>query len=444
MKHISFLTVQRYFRRYGADVASQLRQRYGDRLQTRRLPFIGRLTMLFHPQDIHAVMVKQGVHVDKPHLVARLLKSSFGQGLFTSNGDLWRRQRKLIQPAFQHTQIARYADLMVAHSLDFTAAWQDGAVISLDQAMHALTLRIVLAALFSTDSGKTGQEIHHAVIDLGMGLAAQMKLPIPDWLPTPMMRRKRRGSRVLRRIVAEQIALRRTQGEGNSPSDLLSMLIFSRDPETGAGMSDLQITDEVITFYIAGHETTALLLGWAWVLLAQHPECAQALHAEVDLVVGDAPLSAADLPRLPYTSCIVKEVLRLYPPSWFIFRQPNSPLTLERRDEQPAEGISEGIIFTFPYATQRDPRWFPDPDAFQPERWANDYEKTLPKGVYFPFGMGGRVCIGNGFALMEAQLILATLARHWRVVVMDTARPVASGATLGFAEPIRARLERRG
>jgi cytochrome P450 len=227
-------------------------------------------------------------------------------------------------------------------------------------------------------------------------------------------------------------------GEAASPPDLLSALVFTRDPETGAAMDDQQVRDELMTLFIAGHETTAVLLGWVWVLLAQNPAVEAKLHAELDTALGGQPPTLADMAKLPYTLQVIKEALRLYPPAWFMFRQNFEPITLGGEDIR-----ANSILFLFPYATQRDPRWFDEPERFKPERWADDFEKTLPKGAYFPFGMGPRVCIGNGFAMMEAQLLLATIAQRFRLELRGEARPFKGTTTLGFERSVPMAVYRR-
>jgi cytochrome P450 len=251
------------------------------------------------------------------------------------------------------------------------------------------------------------------------------------------LRQKRRGERALARSVQQLIAQREALDEEDSPHDLLSTLLYARDPETGERMSRQQLQDELITLYIAGHDTTAILLSWVWVLLAQHPDVLASLSTELDGVLAGRLPTATDLPRLPTVQAIVKEALRLYPPAWYLFRQAAGPLTLGDAE------ISDGsILFLMPYTTQRDARWFSEPELFRPQRWLDGLEKSLPRGAYFPFGMGPRTCIGSGFAMMEAQLLLATIAQQFCLELLDEA-VMGHTATLGFARPVRMRLHRR-
>lgn len=221
-----------------------------------------------------------------------------------------------------------------------------------------------------------------------------------------------------------------------SPPDLLSTLLFTRDEATGETMSDRQLRDELVTLHIAGHETTAVLLNWAWVLLAQNPDVAADLQAELEAVLPGRSPTLGDLPHLIVTNAIIKEVLRLYPPAWFLFRETSAELTVG------SGSIPAGsILFLFPYAVHRYERWYAEPQRFRPARWLAGLEQSLPRGAYFPFGLGPRTCIGNGFAQMEAQLILAAIAQRFRLQQLNEAKLVHS-ATLGFAEPVQMRLHR--
>ncbi|MDX1521375.1 MAG: cytochrome P450, partial [Anaerolineae bacterium] len=330
------------------------------------------------------------------------------------------------------------AEQMVRHTEAMLATWQDGQVVAIDEAMHTLTFTIVLDALFSADASERKTLVQQAMGDLGQGLAAQSRsLPLallPEWFPWPALRQKRRGARMLGWLVYRLVAERRALGETDSPPDLLSTLLFNRDEETGKTMSDWQLRDELVTLYIAGHETTAVLLNWTWVLLSQYPDVVAELQTELKAVLGDRNLTFDDLPRLTLTNAIIKEVLRLYPPAWFLFRE--APAGLRIRGEDIPGG---SMLLLFPYAVHRDDRWYEDPLTFRPARWLEGLEQSLPKGAYFPFGLGPRICIGNGFAEMEAQLILATIAQQFRLQQLNEAR-MASAPTLGFAKPVHMRL----
>lgn len=406
------------------------------------VPLISTLYIVFDGQTAHHVLVKQGETTRKAQLLVNVLRSSFGNGIFTSDGAHWKRQRKLMQPTFHHGSLAQYAQRMVAHTSDLLAGWQDGAEKDIDAEMHDLTFSIVLDALFSNRVMYETEQIRHAMHNLATGISAQGRFALltflPDWTPLPIFARKRRGVAVVKQLIGRMVAERRAQPAEDRPHDLLTALIGARDETTGETMDNAQIYDELMTLYIAGHETTAVLMGWVWAMLAQNPQAEAQLHAELDTVLGTRPPTLADLPQLPYTQQVIKETLRLYPSAWFVMRETLEPIELE------GEPVPKGaIIMLMPVATHRDARYFANPDAFLPDRWQGDFEKQLPRGAYYPFGMGARVCIGNGFAMMEAQLLLATIAQQYRIIFLETPQPTRAIGTLGFANPVKVRLKKR-
>lgn len=441
MPKVSFFTLNRLYRQHGPEFIGLLQQQHGDLFYVQPpLSLIPRIYYILDPADTYDLLVKQRPMLEKPIFFTRSLGASFGNGLVTSRGDFWRRQRKLMQPTFHHAHLDRYAGRIVQYTQAMLATWQDGNVITIDEAMHALTFTIVLDALFSTSAAGTTSVVQQAMHDLTQGFAAQSRsialTLLPEWFPWPVLIQKRRGTRTLDRLVQQMIVERRRLGKADSPPDLLSMLLFTRDEETGETMSDQQLRDELITLYIAGHETTALLLSWTWVLLAQEPGITAALQAELAAVLNDRSPNFADLPRLPITEAIIKEALRLYPPAWFISREAPAGLSVQ------GETIAPGSILVFiPYTIQRDSRWYDDPQTFNPTRWLDGLEQSLPKGAYFPFGLGPRICIGNGFAQMEAQLILATMAQQLQLQQLTEAR-VGPSVTLSFARPVQMKIQK--
>lgn len=441
MQTISFNEVRRQFASQGVEFTRALQARYGDRMKM-RVPFLPPVYYLFHPDDVHETLVARAGIMNKPPFLTNVLKSSFGQGLFTSHGELWKRQRKAMQPTFHHGKLDRFAARMVEKTQTHTASWTNGTQTEIDKEMHALTFKVVMDALFNDDASEKTAPVYAAMKALGEGIAAQgasLALALlPEWLPLPAMRRKREGVATLDRMIGAMIDERERLGEAASPPDLLTLLMFTTDPDTGERMPRGQVRDELVTLFIAGHETTAVLLGWVWSLLAQHPEVETALHAELQTVLSGRAPTLADLPRLTLTGQIIKETLRLYPPAWFIMRQANEAATIG------GEAIAKnGILFLLPYANQRDARWFDQPDAFIPGRWVEGYERGLPKGAYLPFGMGPRICIGNGFAMMEAQLLVATIAQKYRFEFQAVPEPVGATTTLGFKQPVPVKIRVR-
>ena len=427
-------------RQHGPDFVTVLQRQHGD-LFYATPPLLPPIYFLLHPDQVYHALVQHKPRLQKPKLMGRMLESSFGQGLFASEGALWQKQRRLMQPTFHHGKLERFATQMTEHTSRLIASWKDGQVIGLDEMTHALTLTVAVDSLFSADASGQAAAIGEAMHQLGQGLTAESQSVLltllPDWVPLPKKRQKRQGAQSLDEQVNKLIAERERLGEANSPQDLLTILLFSRDAETGERMSHQQLRDELVTLFIAGHETTAVWLNWTFCLLDKHPETAEALRTELKYVLNGRAPTVADLPSLTLTNQILKEAIRLYPPAWFLFREVGKPIAVN------GDRISEGsILFLFPYANQRDKRWFVDPLAFKPERWMAEFERQLPKGAYFPFGMGPRVCIGNGFAQMEAQLILATIAQRWQLRLLDEPRVQSGSPTLGFAQPVRGQLVR--
>jgi cytochrome P450 len=268
----------------------------------------------------------------------------------------------------------------------------------------------VAKTLFNADIDKDANRIGDALTDILEVTTERIQSPIqviPDWIPTAGNKRRKAAVRDLDAIVLGMINERRVANEDQG--DLLSMLMLARDDED-QGMTDQQLRDEAVTIVLAGHETTANALSWTWYLLAQHPEVEARLHAELDQALGGRLPATDDLRQLPYAEMVIKEAMRLYPPIPSIARQATEDLMI---GDYP---VPKGMIVSIaPHVIHRDPRWFPDPDAFRPERFTREFEKSLPKCAYLPFSTGPRICIGNSFAMMEAVLILATLAQRYQL-----------------------------
>ena len=437
-KALNPLGAIRDFQRDPLHFTRQMQEQYGDFVALPSL-IVLRNYLLHDPDLIYQVLVKQADQFRKPRPLNRVLRSTFGNGLFFSEGDFWRRQRKLMQPAFHHQRIGAYGARMVTKTEQMLDSWRAGETRNIDEEMRALTLQIVVDAIFHGDISQETERVGWAMSEVTEVLTEQsynpLKAILPDWLPLSFLRRKRRAVAVLTEIVYSFIAERRRTGQDRG--DLISLLLQVTDEETGEGMSDQQIHDEVMTLLIVGHETSALALTWAWILLAQYPETAVALQTEVDQVLNGKPPTLADLSRLPYTEMVIKEVLRLYPPAWMILREAVQDVTLggyliRKKD----------ILMIAPFVVQRDPRFYDDPDIFQPQRFMVDegqrpLEKRLPKFAYFPFGGGSRICLGNGFALLEMQLVLATVAQQYRLNLLpgQLVKPVAR-LTLSFSDSV--------
>lgn len=395
-------------------VFSRFKEEYGDVV---RIPMGGRsIFVLSHPGHARDVLVTHQRNFKKGRALehARLL---LGDGLLTSEGEHHLRQRRLMQPAFHRQRIAAYGDTMVRFADRRSGRWKDGATLHIHNEMMALTLAVVGKTLFDADVEAEARDIGEALTASFEALGALFYLPFGTWiekLPLPVVLRFKAGKKRLQQTVQRIIAERRASGADTG--DLLSMLLAARDAEgDGTGMSDQQIQDEALTLVLAGHETTANALSWTWYLLAQHPNVEARFHAEVD-ALGDELLGAESLVRLPYTRMVLSEAMRLYPPAWGIGRRALGDVELAGF-RMPAGSI----IVLSPYLTQRDARWYDDPQRFDPDRWLPERVAARPKFAYFPFGAGPRICIGEQFAWMEGILVLATIARRWRLRLLSQA-----------------------
>ena len=379
---------------------------YGDVVAFRLGPY--RIVQVNHPDLIEDVVVTRNRSFIK-HFALKQTKTTLGKGLLTSEGDFWRRQRKLAQPAFHRDRIAGYADVMVRYGERMLNSWADGQVRDVQDDMMRLTLEIVAKTLFDAEMAGEAADASAAMDTLMRCFTARLNSPVklPEWVPTPVNLRLRRSIARLDRIIFRFIAERRASNEERD--DLLSMLLNARD-EDDSRMTDRQLRDELMTLFMAGHETTANTLAWAFWLIALNPEAETRLHAELDEVLNGRAPTCADLPRLPFTGHVVTETLRLYPTVWLIGREAIEPVRVG--DYQLNRGTT---VYMSQWVVHRDPRWYDDPLSYRPERWEDGLAKRLPRYAYFPFGGGPRLCIGNNFALMEATLLIATIARRFRL-----------------------------
>jgi cytochrome P450 len=362
---------------------------------------------LNHPDFARQVLVEEPEKFYKARLIKQAFGPFAGQGLLTSDGAVWKQQRKLIQPAFHHAQLVTYGAVMVGHALRTIDALDDGAVVEIQEEMTRLTLAIVVQTLFSADVTREAKEVGRLMI--GVLDAANDRLNrilrLPSWVPTRRNLREKRALARLDELLDSFIAAHRASSE--KPADLLSVLLAATDEDSGTRMSDRQLHEEMMTLFLAGHETTAMALTWTWYLLSQHPEVEEKLVGEVSRVLRGRAPTVADLAQLPYTEMVVRESMRLYPPAAGFAREPIEDVRIGGYD------VPRGSIVTVnTYALHRDPRFFDDPERFDPERFSVGWEERIPRYAFLPFGGGPRVCIGNGFAMMEARLIVATVVQR--------------------------------
>jgi cytochrome P450 len=411
---------------------------YGDVVPVRLGPSRGLL--IYHPDAIDEVLITRNRDFIKSPGI-RLLRRLLGDGLFVSEGDLWLRQRRLMQPAFHRQRVAAYGEIMADYAVHRASGWHDGAVLDIHEEMTSLTRDIVAKTLFDADVSEEariiGDATQIATEYFSKRLGSLLQL-VPPWLPTPANVRLQRAIRQLDAVVFRMIADRRHNiGERG---DLLSILLQAQDADDDSRMSDRQVRDEVMTLFLAGHETTAVALSWTWYLLARYPEVDARLAEELRVVLAGRSPMVTHLPALRYTEMVVMESMRLYPPAYGIARQVAKPT------EVAGHPMGAGAFVIIPtWVVHRDARWFDEPEEFRPERWDRDGARSLPRFAYLPFGGGSRQCIGNTFAMMEAVLILAAIAQRFRLALASGQRVVPAPSITLRPEPgIRMHVERRG
>jgi cytochrome P450 len=384
------------------------------------------IVFINHPDFIRDILINHPQEMIKER-TQRRMKILLGEGLITSEGSFHMRQRRIAAPAFHRQRIAAYADVIAERAALRRASWHQGQTIDIGAEMMALALEVVARTLFNTDVTSDVLEINrevNVIMDLYNYLIALPAAEAYLYAPLPGLTRFRRARARLDAVVHRMIETHRSRaqsGDTSDEGDLLSMLMASRDEEGGAtdrsGMTDDQLRDEIITIFLAGYETVANALTWTWILLAQNPEAAQRFYDELDSVLAGRIPTLQDLPQLRYTEMVFAESMRIYPPAWAMGRQSTTSVELG-----PYRFPSGTYFFFSQYITQRDPEYFPDPLRFDPERFTPEAKASRPKFAYFPFGGGGRQCIGESFAWMEGVLILATIAQQWRLTLLPDQR----------------------
>jgi cytochrome P450 len=401
----------RAFRRDQLTFLRDLRRTYGDYVRIPTVPGYD-IYLLADPAAVEHVLVKNHKNYRKPAFLTGPVRLLLGNGLFTSEGDFWLRQRRLAQPAFLRGAVVRLAAPMTAAVDDLIRTWAaapDGQAVDVVSVMMRLVLSVAGATLFGADVGGDADALGAAQRTIFALVSDKMNNPLtpPLWVPTRRNRAFRRARGLLDGVVLRVIESRRRSGP--AANDLLDLLLAARDEETGAGMSDRQLRDEVLTLLFAGHDTTTAGLSWAWHLLARHPEVQEALHDEAAAHLAGRTPTADDLPHLPLATAVFEEALRLYPPAPGLARRAVGP------DEIQGHPVpAKAILMPSQWVTHRHPAYWEEPDQFRPERFLPGRAAGRPKFAYFPFGGGPRACIGNTFALIEGTLVLAGLAQRFR------------------------------
>jgi cytochrome P450 len=396
------------------------------------------LVQLSHPDLVEQVLVDHAKLMHKD-AIYELVRPALGNGLVTSEGDVWRRHRKLAAPSFTKRHVDHYAEEFVRCTEQLADRLADGETRDIHDTFMLLTQEIVLHTLFGTDVDADTEALAAAIHTVMDGFLYESQGPgrlLPKWVPSRTRRRSDAAVAELDRLVYKVFEARRRTGLG---MDLVSRLIEARDDE--GGLDDRELRDEAVTAFVAGHETTALALTNTIVLLGENPACWDPLLAEVDAVLGDRSATADDFAKLSHTTAVIQESMRLLPPVWAIGREAQQDVVIG------GHAIARGEQILIPqWVIHRDPRWFHEPLRFRPERWTEvpgGLQKQLPRMAYLPFGGGPRVCIGNHFAMLEAVLVLATLLQRARPVTTGPRPKMSPSITLRPAGPVPVRIERR-
>lgn len=392
---------------------------------------------VFSPDGAHELLTSRSFC--RPRVLSEEFGTAFGYGLLATEGDLWRRQRRILQPMFTPQQVLGHAGIMAEEAVATVDRWarSDGTVEAEAEMTHTV-LRIVTRVLFGGDVDTAEPVIRTWFPTLNDHVLRRIQQPIrtPWGWPTPRNRFARRARRALRMVVEEFIDRRHCYPD--TADDLLSRLLQARDPDTGEPMSHEQIRDEALVFLLAGYETTATALTFALLLLGQHPSTQEQLHQEVDSVLAGRRPSGDDLERLPYTAMVFKETLRLYPPAWALAREGSQDAMVD------GHRIPAGhLAVTSPWVTHRHPGIWEDPHRFDPARFVPETEAARPRHAYFPFAAGPHTCIGIHFAVLESVLILATIAQSFRLHAEPGAPPLLAGLTMRPRDPVLIQVEPR-
>jgi len=387
-------------------------KQYGDIVRLRALPGVY-FFLLVHPEAVEHVLGKNHKNYRKPDSFNQPASLLAGKGLLTDEGPSWLSQRRLVQPAFSRQRLAALDGPVVRATAAMIEQWRqagDGQVLDILPEMTRLSLAIASTTLFSTDISNEADEIGKAYREAFAYVSYRMNHPFspPNWLPIPRNRRFAHAKTVIDRVVLDLIARRRRNGEVHD--DLLAMLMAAQDEETHGGMTDQQVRDEALTLLTAGHETVGAALSWTWYLLSKHAQVQRSLHDEVVGVLGGRHPTTSDLWNLPLCRAVFEEAMRLYPPAWGMPRE-----SIEADEIMGYHIPPKAAIVLGQFLTHRHPEFWEAPDQFRPERFLGDASATRPRYAYFPFGGGPRVCIGSQFAMIEAQLVLATVIQGFEM-----------------------------
>jgi len=391
--------------------------------------------MLTHPDDIRQVLVEEPEKYGKAEFRDDAVDRLLGEGMLLSEGDVWRQQRELAQPAFGMDRLGEMGDLMTDRTESLLAGWESGDVVDVHGTMATVTVQIITEVMFDAElSDERAQRLREALEPVGDRFEPDpRRVFVPDWVPTRENRTYDDAVATLDDVVEAFVTERRQRGYADD-DDLLAILLRATDD---GRIDDGRLRDELVTMLLAGHDTTALALTYTWYLLDRHPDARERLHAELDSVLDGATPTVSDLPKLDYTERLLQESMRLYPPVYSLFRQPKLDVRVD--DYRIPAG---SILFLPQWVVHRDPRWWDDPETFDPDRWTGGTDR--PQLAYFPFGAGPRRCIGKHLSMMEGQLILATIAQQYELDrVADGSLDLRGSITMHPREPVDVELRER-
>jgi cytochrome P450 len=396
------------------------------------------LYLVNHPDYIEQILKTQQSKFIK-NAYTRLTSVLLGNAILVTDGEFWRKQRRLAQPAFHHQRIKNYATVFVEYANRMLDGWKDQSEVDLQRELGQLTVHIVAKTLFNSEVPENFKALEQAIdamMDYFLSVF-NLVFRFPLWVPTPANLRLRKHKAASDKVIYALINARRQSGEDSG--DLLSMLLRASDADDGTFMTDEQLRDEVLTLFMSGNETTAVSLAFALFLLSQNPDASARLQEELRQVLGGRHPVMDDMASLPFLHQVIMETLRLYPPAWSIGRE-----AVEAIEVGPFTIPKGSQIGMLQWAVHRDARYFEEPSQFRPERWDADFVKKIPAGAYFPFGGGARVCIGRDFATMEMVLVLATILQRYDVHVLHDGPVILQGSvTLRPKTRLRARITPR-
>lgn len=413
------LSVARQFSRDPLAFTEQMVREYGPLVELRLGPI--RAYLAADPAAVQEVLITHSRSFRKERRTRRAVRQIDGEGIITTEGDFWLRQRRLVQKGFVSEQLASYANVTSRRVETMLATWPQSGKLEICNEMTCLTLAVIAETMFQVDLAAEAQTLADQVEYLSERLVVELSsaIPLPDWLPTAAKRRKRSALNTLHSMVRDIVSTRRLSSEDRG--DMLSILLSAVDSEGDGGrMTDQQVCDEITTLFVAGYDTTASGLAWTWYLLAEHPEIAELAAAEATAVLGDRAAVAEDYDRLPLIRQIIQESLRLYPPAWMLMLREAAEDT-----QLLGHSIRRGSwVYLVPWVTHRSERWFADPLKFDPRRFAPDRIDAMVPHSYYPFGLGGHRCIGERLALLEMTLTVATILRRFRIRLAADQGPV--------------------